>query len=104
MLHSFVALLCPSIISSGLTSTVVPWQARRLGGFEGFGRTALRLERSGWRDPAGEVRLGFKSGGRVAIPPSTCMSGPGHVRVSNYNTQSYAGKDGRRIVERAVLP
>ena len=51
------------------------WQARRLGGFGGFGRTALRLERSGWASSLGDA------------PPTTCMSGPGHVRALNYGTQ-----------------
>ena len=39
------------------------------------------------RPPAGEVRLGYKSGGGGGTRRrTTCMSGPGHVRASNYST------------------
>ena len=54
------------IVDGGSFST----QARRLGGFGGFGRTALRLERSGWASRLGDaspyhlyVRLGLATCG-----------------------------------------
>ena len=64
-------------------------QARRLGGFGGFGRTALRLERSGWATSLG-------GGGRVAVPP-VCLGLAmcGHRIIVLNRTK--AGNDGRRI-------